>query len=72
MDRRSRGDVLTTGVPDRPDELAELVRSVAPHVLASLLRGGEEFAAAEDALQDAVLEALRVWPKHPLASLARG
>jgi RNA polymerase sigma factor (sigma-70 family) len=52
-------------VPGGPDELEELVRSLAPRVLAGLLRRGEEFAAAEDALQDAVVEALRVWPEHP-------
>jgi RNA polymerase sigma factor (sigma-70 family) len=34
-------------------------------VLASLVRRGEEFDAAEDALQEALLEALRVWPEHP-------
>ena len=30
-----------------------------------MLRRGEEFAAAEDAVQEAVVEALRVWPEHP-------
>ena len=34
-------------------------------MLAGLLRRGEEFAAAEDAVQEAVVEALRVWPEHP-------
>jgi RNA polymerase sigma factor (sigma-70 family) len=63
VDRRSRGDVLTAR--GGPDELGELVRSLAPQVLAGLLRRGEEFAAAEDAVQDAVVEALRVWPEHP-------
>ena len=48
-----------------PDELADLVRSLAPQVLSRLLRRGEEFAAAEDAIQEAVVEALRVWPAHP-------
>ena len=33
-------------------------------MLAGLLRRGEEFAAAEDAVQEAVVEALRVWPEH--------
>jgi RNA polymerase sigma factor (sigma-70 family) len=65
VDRRSRGDVLTASAPRRPDELEELVRSLAPLVLAGLLRRGEEFAAAEDAVQEAVVEALRVWPEHP-------
>jgi RNA polymerase sigma factor (sigma-70 family) len=65
VDRRSRGDVLTAGTGRGPDGLGELVRSLAPQVLGGLLRRGEEFAAAEDAVQDAVVDALRVWPQHP-------
>jgi RNA polymerase sigma factor (sigma-70 family) len=34
-------------------------------VLAGLVRRGEDFDAAEDALQEALIEALRVWPEHP-------
>ena len=34
-------------------------------MLAGLVRRGEDFDAAEDALQEALLEALRVWPEHP-------
>jgi RNA polymerase sigma factor (sigma-70 family) len=34
-------------------------------VLGGLVRRGEDFDAAEDALQEALLEALRVWPEHP-------
>src|SRR3954463_4397834 len=37
----------------------------ARRVLAGLVRRGEDFDAAEDALQEALLEALRVWPEHP-------
>ena len=40
-------------------------RDLIPRVLASLVRRGEDFDAAEDALQEALLEALRVWPEHP-------
>ncbi len=40
------------------------LRALVPRVLAGLLRRGEDFDAAEDALQDALLEALRVWPEH--------
>ena len=43
----------------------QLVRSLAPEVLAGLLRRREDFAAAEDAVQDAMVEAMRVWPEHP-------
>ena len=39
-------------------------RDLIPRVLAGLVRRGEEFDAAEDALQEALLEALRVWPEH--------
>ena len=48
-----------------PDDVGELARSLAPHVLAGLLRRKEDFATAEDAVQDAMVEALRVWPEHP-------
>jgi RNA polymerase sigma factor (sigma-70 family) len=40
-------------------------RDLVPRVLAGLVRRGEDFDAAEDALQEALLEALRVWPDHP-------
>ena len=40
-------------------------RDLIPRVLAGLVRRGEDFDAAEDALQEALLEALRVWPQHP-------
>ncbi len=39
-----------------------LLRSLTPSVLAILVRRGANFAAAEDAVQDALVEALRVWP----------
>jgi RNA polymerase sigma factor (sigma-70 family) len=48
---------------DRVDEGA--LRALVPGVLAGLVRRGEDFGAAEDALQEALLEALRVWPRHP-------
>ncbi|MYX43590.1 RNA polymerase subunit sigma-24, partial [Streptomyces sp. SID89] len=38
---------------------------LTPGVLAALVRRGADFAAAEDAVQDALLEALRVWPADP-------
>ncbi len=47
----------------RLDESA--LRALVPRVLAGLVRRGEDFDAAEDALQEALLEALRVWPEHP-------
>jgi RNA polymerase sigma factor (sigma-70 family) len=41
------------------------LRALVPQVLAGLVRRGEDFDAAEDALQEALLEALRVWPENP-------
>ncbi|MER6023887.1 RNA polymerase sigma factor, partial [Streptomyces anulatus] len=39
-----------------------LLRSLTPSVLGILVRRGAGFAAAEDAVQDALVEAVRVWP----------
>lgn len=43
----------------------DALRALVQRVLAGLIRRGEDFDAAEDALQEALLEALRVWPGHP-------
>ncbi len=51
-------------VPPQP-ALPGFGRDLIPRVLAGLVRRGEDFDAAEDALQEALLEALRVWPEHP-------
>ena len=40
------------------------LRALVPRVLAGLVRRGEDFDAAEDALQEALLEALRTWPEQ--------
>ncbi|MCM2579506.1 RNA polymerase sigma factor [Streptomyces meridianus] len=42
-----------------------LLRSLTPSVLAVLVRRGADFAAAEDAVQDALVEAVRLWPAGP-------
>ena len=42
-----------------------LLRSLTPNVLGILVRRGASFAAAEDAVQDALVEAVRVWPAGP-------
>jgi RNA polymerase sigma factor (sigma-70 family) len=41
------------------------LRAVVPAVIGILGRRGADFAAAEDAVQDALVEALRVWPDDP-------
>ncbi|MCZ4500424.1 MAG: polymerase subunit sigma-24 [Marmoricola sp.] len=42
-----------------------LLRSLTPAVIGILVRRGADFAAAEDAVQDALVEAVRVWPDDP-------
>ncbi|KND33482.1 RNA polymerase sigma factor [Streptomyces acidiscabies] len=42
-----------------------LLRGLTPGVLTVLVRRGADFAAAEDAVQDALVEAVRVWPGEP-------
>lgn len=43
----------------------ERLRSLVPAVLGVLVRRGADFAAAEDAVQEALIEALQVWPADP-------
>ncbi|TQS43925.1 RNA polymerase sigma factor [Cryptosporangium phraense] len=42
-----------------------LLRELTPSVLGVLVRRGADFAAAEDAVQDALVEAVRSWPSDP-------
>ena len=42
-----------------------LLRTLTPTVTGILVRRGADFAAAEDAVQDALVEAVRVWPDDP-------
>ncbi|GAA4286589.1 RNA polymerase sigma factor [Georgenia daeguensis] len=42
-----------------------LLRTLTPAVIGVLVRRGASFAAAEDAVQESLVEALRVWPKDP-------
>ena len=44
-------------------EIDDLLKHLAPQVLGVLVRRGADFAAAEDAVQEAMLEALRRWPQ---------
>src|SRR3984885_2993467 len=41
------------------------LRALVPRVLAGLIRGGADPNSPEDALQEALVEALRVWPGPP-------
>jgi predicted RNA polymerase sigma factor len=42
-----------------------VLRTLTPTVIGILVRRGADFAAAEDAVQDALVEAMRVWPDDP-------
>ena len=42
-----------------------LLRILTPTVIGILGRRGADFAAAEDAVQEALVEAVRVWPDDP-------
>ncbi|MDV3220982.1 RNA polymerase sigma factor [Intrasporangium sp.] len=42
-----------------------LLRTLVPQVIGVLVRRGNDFAAAEDAVQEALVEAVRSWPEHP-------
>jgi RNA polymerase sigma factor (sigma-70 family) len=42
-----------------------LLRDLVPAVIGVLVRRGADFASAEDAVQDALVEAVRVWPGDP-------
>src|SRR3954451_14511930 len=42
-----------------------LLRALIPTVIGVLVRRGADFAAAEDAVQEALIEAVRVWPGDP-------
>ncbi|WP_231918364.1 RNA polymerase sigma factor [Microlunatus sagamiharensis] len=42
-----------------------LLRALVPQVITALLRRGADFASAEDAVQEALIDALRTWPTDP-------
>jgi RNA polymerase sigma factor (sigma-70 family) len=44
--------------------MEELLRDLSPQVLGILVRRGADFAAAEDAVQEALVEAVRRWPEE--------
>jgi len=50
----------------------DLLRDLAPQVLGALLRRYDDFAAAEDAVQDALVAAAEQWPADGLPDYPRG
>ncbi|CRK59128.1 RNA polymerase sigma-70 factor, ECF subfamily [Alloactinosynnema sp. L-07] len=49
-----------------------LLRQLAPQVLGAVLRGGADFGAAEDAVQEALIAAARQWPVEGVPDSPRG
>jgi len=47
--------------------MEDRLRDLSPQVLGILVRRGADFAAAEDAVQEALIEAVRRWPDDPPA-----
>jgi RNA polymerase sigma factor (sigma-70 family) len=47
------------------EALLRALRVLTPTVIGILVRRGADFAAAEDAVQDALIEAVRAWPDDP-------
>ncbi|TCC31526.1 RNA polymerase sigma factor [Kribbella sindirgiensis] len=53
--------ISTTSEPD--GELEDLLRELTPRVLGAVVRWSGDFAAAEDAVQEALLAAATTWPR---------
>ncbi len=52
--------------------LGDLLRNLAPQVLAAVTRRHGDFAAAEDAVQEALIAAATQWPEHGVPANPRG
>jgi RNA polymerase sigma factor (sigma-70 family) len=53
-------------------KLDDLLRELAPQVLGALVRRTGDFAAAEDAVQEALIAAARTWPRDGRPDYPRG
>jgi RNA polymerase sigma factor (sigma-70 family) len=53
-------------------DIGELLRELAPHVLGALVRRYGEFGACEDAVQEAMLEAVAAWPARGVPESPKG
>ena len=58
--------------PPDAQQVAELLRELAPQVLGALLRRFGQFDACEDAVQDALLEAVAAWPRQGIPQSPKG
>jgi len=60
-----------TGAPDAQD-IGELLRDLAPEVLGALVRRYGRFGACEDAVQEAMLDAVTSWPSRGVPGSPKG
>jgi RNA polymerase sigma factor (sigma-70 family) len=67
---RDPGDVLTTRTLN--SEAEHLLRELTPQVLGAVVRRFGDFAAAEDAVQEALLAAAIQWPREGMPDNPRG
>lgn len=63
------GDVVTTNAPDA---CADLLRELAPQALGAVVRRSHDFAASEDAVQEALFAATEQWPRDGIPDNPRG
>ena len=53
-------------------DIGELLRELAPQVLGALVRRYGQFGACEDAVQEAMLEAVASWPARGVPESPKG
>ena len=70
MRRRRTRDLSTP--PPTPTSISHLLRELAPQVLGVVARKHGDFAAAEDAVQEALIAAATQWPRDGAPSNPRG
>ena len=58
--------------PSRPTGIDHLLRDLAPQVIAAVARRHDDFADAEDAVQEALIAAAAQWPAEGMPSNPRG
>jgi RNA polymerase sigma factor (sigma-70 family) len=63
---------VTTGMPPLDASSEHLLRELAPQVLGAVIRRFHDFAAAEDAVQEAMIAAVLQWPTEGIPENPRG
>jgi len=71
QERRGAGGTAPDEAPGARD-IWELLRELAPEVLGALVRRYGQFGACEDAVQEAMLEAVTSWPARGLPDSPKG